>query len=1360
MQEKETPSLDTTTLRSQMEELQERASKDGLSGLLNRQTAESYINKRLEEMAPEDTCALFIIDLDHFKQVNDTLGHRAGDWAIRQAAKALSGLFRAKDIVGRLGGDEFMVFLSGQITENVVRKKGERICQHLQIALESGVSLSASVGIHFARGTSHDFNRLYQSADYALYQAKDSGRRRYCLHMDEDLLKQPLGSAIPFQAVPLTELLEYMDSGVALIEVGSAMHMIYVSPSFCRMVGMAPQEFVLPRQLEDFVHPDDVAELQAVLQEGVRSGKTVEHTHRVSGDGVHWAWWHIRAGKIEYGSACPVMLVTSTDISAYKESEYRLQELNDRLQIAFEQTNQTMWEVDLSEMTFRMFSSRFAVPDSAGENFPEDLIASGWVHPDSAPRFREFARELCVGNMQGYGNFVIRYGESGRYQWAALSYRMLYDKGGRAVRAVGILEELPANFSGEAARALMKRPLPEAAVPDLTVCLCANLTRDTIRELWAEGRSRGRPDEAESCSRFLEEEKRRVFSPDDRKALQRFFERDMLLQSFETGRRWLSAEYRRVDGSGNIHWIYRVDNLAEDTVTHEIYLFSYLSLADRRRQWEAGLDDRISHDPVTGLYEGKTARAMIERLLQEQAVGACAMVLLQIHGLSAAPEAAERERRCIALALSVALGGGCLMAQRGTDEMLLFYPTVCAREELRKQMETAFAFARLVLAETVRLERIRFAAGVAYEETGRAGYTAMLSAASHACALWQNTAVDTVCFPQEEGDQPWEEMQRKENGDRIHIGAEAGGRPLSGPEKDVALQCISAMLEADSPEVSIHTVLHHIGIYHHADRVYVLKLADSNLSVTMLYEWTSWEKRSIRHVVSGIPIERTPMLQRCLKEMAPVFLARKKQAPRRGQGGDGAMWHFAVFPMAEGGRMKGFLCLENAQAHQTDSALCGSLLPYLLRERRRFQNRAPLPESQSIPFPARLPNLRAFLETIHQITSDRYSALGAVCLDIPELSAINCSAGFAYGDKMLDYAAKTMADIFGSRFLFRTADAEFVVLCPNTTQQVFSARCTRLGLRLQQQYPKATRIGHAWTDRVFNGKGLVDEARKIMYCRQVKLPQLGGHSYQTTGEAIHAGRYTVFFQPKIDLRTGALAGAEALVRGLDEAGNIVPPARFIAELEDNGDIRDLDLFVLDRTLMQMERWQAQGYPPPRVSVNFSRVTLFDSALLASVLAIQSRYPSVPGELIEVEITESAGSFGKTSFNEIIGSLRECGLRFALDDLGSQYANLSIFASVRFDTVKLDRSLVADLAGNEINRMVVKDIVQICQKQGMDCVAEGVETEAQLAALREAGCIYAQGYYYDRPLPRTLFEQKYLQEASDPTTRYDSRRNVV
>ena len=126
---------DNLKLQHQFEELQQRASIDALSGLLNRDTLEQCIKEQLEKMAPEDTCALFIIDLDDFKQVNDTLGHQAGDQAIHQSAQILSSLFRSTDIIGRLGGDEFAVFLWGRITEDLARRKGTEICKTLQLVL-------------------------------------------------------------------------------------------------------------------------------------------------------------------------------------------------------------------------------------------------------------------------------------------------------------------------------------------------------------------------------------------------------------------------------------------------------------------------------------------------------------------------------------------------------------------------------------------------------------------------------------------------------------------------------------------------------------------------------------------------------------------------------------------------------------------------------------------------------------------------------------------------------------------------------------------------------------------------------------------------------------------------------------------------------------------------------------------------------------------------------------------------------------------------------------------------------------------------------------------------------------------------
>ena len=265
--EEKTAAAPREELPLRLEELLRRASRDALSGLLNRDTMEREIRRRLAALLPEEACALFILDLDNFKQVNDTFGHQAGDQAIRESARMLSGLFRASDIIGRLGGDEFAVFLTGaRITEELLHRKAAQICDTLQLSVgENGtVSLTASVGVCLA-DANQTFEGLYQSADLALYRAKKSGKHRYCLKVHDRFEGEAPADCHPISAIPLNRLLETMASGVALLEMGPQPRVVYVSPSFCRLIGADPGAYPVPQPLTALVHPDDFCALEQAL---------------------------------------------------------------------------------------------------------------------------------------------------------------------------------------------------------------------------------------------------------------------------------------------------------------------------------------------------------------------------------------------------------------------------------------------------------------------------------------------------------------------------------------------------------------------------------------------------------------------------------------------------------------------------------------------------------------------------------------------------------------------------------------------------------------------------------------------------------------------------------------------------------------------------------------------------------------------------------------------------------------------------------------------------------------------------------------------------------------------------------------
>ena len=174
MVEKNREAAEEQSLRRQFEELEKRAARDELSGLLNRAAAEQYIASRLEEMRAGESCALFIVDLDDFKRVNDTLGHQAGDQAIRRSAQILSGLFHAKDIVARLGGDEFIIILP-TCTAAQAEEHARAIQQSLREYNRNNSRLPLFLGIGHATWNGEDAADLYSTihtADIRMQEKK------------------------------------------------------------------------------------------------------------------------------------------------------------------------------------------------------------------------------------------------------------------------------------------------------------------------------------------------------------------------------------------------------------------------------------------------------------------------------------------------------------------------------------------------------------------------------------------------------------------------------------------------------------------------------------------------------------------------------------------------------------------------------------------------------------------------------------------------------------------------------------------------------------------------------------------------------------------------------------------------------------------------------------------------------------------------------------------------------------------------------------------------------------------------------------------------------------------------------------
>lgn len=239
--------------------------------------------------------------------------------------------------------------------------------------------------------------------------------------------------------------------------------------------------------------------------------------------------------------------------------------------------------------------------------------------------------------------------------------------------------------------------------------------------------------------------------------------------------------------------------------------------------------------------------------------------------------------------------------------------------------------------------------------------------------------------------------------------------------------------------------------------------------------------------------------------------------------------------------------------------------------------------------------------------------------------------------------------------------------------------------------------------------------------------------------ALEHGEFTVFMQPQVCLADRRLIGAEALIRWQGPDGKMVYPDEFIPLFEQNGFIRELDLFVLDTVCAWIRRRLDKGKKVPPISINQSKALFFHDNYVETVLGIAARH-DVPAHLLHVEVTESMAWLDEEAFIRTLDALRRAGIGLSLDDFGKGYSSMAMLHSFGFDTIKLDRAFLAP--GQEKQRsvwIIISSLVDMARRLGIEILCEGVETEDQLQKLLASHCKYGQGYLFSPPMDLETFD---------------------
>lgn len=426
-----------------------------------------------------------------------------------------------------------------------------------------------------------------------------------------------------------------------------------------------------------------------------------------------------------------------------------------------------------------------------------------------------------------------------------------------------------------------------------------------------------------------------------------------------------------------------------------------------------------------------------------------------------------------------------------------------------------------------------------------------------------------------------------------------------------------------------------------------------------------------------------------------------------------------------------------------------------------------------------LPNRAMVLGKVQELLDSRYrrhelSAL--LLLDIDRFKLINDSLGHGVGDRMLAVIGQRLQASLRSSgdLVARVGGDEFLILLTELRQSGDAVLCAE---RFQQSLSESFHVGgheiHATAsigialnhgdrqraeDLLRDADIALNQAKargkdqpyvlfdSAMYEQMVRLMQLE----RDLRRALEQREFEVFYQPIVNLASGALKGFEALVRWRHPERGLVSPADFIPVAEETMLIVPLGRAVLRDACQRLATW-TRCYPermPLTICVNLSSRQLLDGALLDDIRRLLAETDCDPA-LLELEITESALIGNSDAARALLNSLRDLSIRLSLDDFGTGYSSLSYLHQYPFDTIKIDRTFIQTLPQSDGRLEIVRAIIALARALGKNVVAEGLETPEQVELLTKLDCDFGQGYYFARPMDARAAES-FLTKASVPT----------
>ena len=408
-----------------------------------------------------------------------------------------------------------------------------------------------------------------------------------------------------------------------------------------------------------------------------------------------------------------------------------------------------------------------------------------------------------------------------------------------------------------------------------------------------------------------------------------------------------------------------------------------------------------------------------------------------------------------------------------------------------------------------------------------------------------------------------------------------------------------------------------------------------------------------------------------------------------------------------------------------------------------------------------LPNRHLFNELLHQAMAQAHREnriLAILFLDLDRFKIINDTLGHAIGDQLLQAAAQRLKKCCRRErdTVARRGGDEFIILLPELVDvqeavrvaqniiesfssvfvlpdhEVFISTCVGISIFPHDGIEPETLIKNA--DMAMYRAKEFGRNRYHLYTPSMDAQAFERLSLENSlRRALQRDEFFLHYQPKVDVRSGAIGSIEALVRWRHPEFGIVPPTQFIPLVEETGLISSLGEWVLRTACLQNKEWQKKGFPPMRVSVNCSP-RQFQQLNLTHIVEQALGDSDLDPEWLELEVTENLMMQNEESAMLTLRHLNDLGVSITIDDFGTGYSSLSAIRKLPITTLKIDKSFISDINTNSDDAAIAKAVITMAQSLRLAVVAEGVETKEQMKLLDSLHCHFMQGYYFSRPLP--------------------------